>query len=231
MCIPDPVFLPGSLARLFLNNYITIIHPLFPILDVDVLKASILETYSLARLPSSSRQINESRLDRARNMLVLAFGAQVIAGDGDHDCPRDVARVWSEVLQQHALEIMKGQSAYAGGADIIKLWIVYAAYSRSYGKSGGKFEGSSIAYTRASLSTSSYFHITGSMLPPPPLRLRPQTNSRPCLPRLGNSLEWASIEAVCMTSLRITPMTIACYSSSRFTSRNGLAYAMVHPRP
>ena len=84
-------------------------------------------------------------------MLVLAFGAQVIAGDGDHDCPRDVARVWSEVLQQHALEIMKGQSAYAGGADIIKLWIVYAAYSRSYGKSGGKFEVSSSAHAGKSL--------------------------------------------------------------------------------
>jgi hypothetical protein len=101
-------------------------------------------------------------------MLVLAFGAQVIAGDGDHDCPRDVARVWSEVLQQHALGIMKGQSAYAGGADLIKLWIVYAAYSRSYGKSRGELEVYSIAYARASSLTSNYFHITGSMLPPTP---------------------------------------------------------------
>jgi len=103
-------------------------------------------------------------------MLVLAFGAQVVAGDGDHGCPRDVARVWSEVLQQHALEIMKGQSAYAGGADIIKLWIVYAAYSRSYGKSGGKFEGSSSVHARKSLLISIRLHIDGLILPPPPSR-------------------------------------------------------------
>jgi len=138
MCIPDPVFLPGALARRFLENYIEIIHPLFPILDIDVLKRSILELYSLARLPSSSRQTSETRLERARNMLVLGFGAQVVAGDGDYDCPRDVARVWSEVLQQHALEIMKGHDAFGGDADLIKLWVIYAAYSRSYGNSGGE---------------------------------------------------------------------------------------------
>jgi hypothetical protein len=162
MCIPDPVFLPGTLARRFLQNYIEIIHPLFPILDIDALKQSILETYSLARLPSSSRQGNESRLDRARNMLVLAFGAQVIAGDGDHDCPRDVARVWSEVIQQHALEIMKAESAFTGGADLIKLWIIYAAYSRSYGKSGGEFRVPRSVHTRTPVLIFGILHVTAA---------------------------------------------------------------------
>lgn len=139
MCIPDPVFLPGALARQFLENYIEIIHPLLPILDIDVLKGFILEFYSVAQSPSSFRQSYETQLDRARNMLVLAFGAQVVAGDGDHECPRDVARVWSEVLRKHALEIMKGHSAFGGGADLIKLWVIYAAFSRSFGNSGGEF--------------------------------------------------------------------------------------------
>jgi hypothetical protein len=139
MCIPDPVFLPGALARQFLENYIEIIHPLFPILDIDVLKGSILEFYSLAQSPSSFRQASETRLDRARNMLVLAFGAQLVAGDGDHDCPRNVARVWSEVHQQHALKTMRAHSAFGGGADLIKLWVIYAAFSRSHGNSGGEF--------------------------------------------------------------------------------------------
>jgi hypothetical protein len=71
-------------------------------------------------------------------MLVLAFGAQVIAGDGNVDCPRDVATVWSETLRRNAPDIMKAQDVLGGGVALIRLWIVYAAFSRSYGNSDGE---------------------------------------------------------------------------------------------
>lgn len=73
-------------------------------------------------------------------MLVLAFGAQVIGGDGDAECPRDVAVVWSETLRRSAHAIMKDVDGFEGGVELIRLWIVYAEFSRSYGNSGGEFE-------------------------------------------------------------------------------------------
>jgi hypothetical protein len=138
MNAPDPMFLPNVIAQRFLSNYIDIVHPLFPVLDTDVLRQSISKAYAPSRLSSSTQTAYDNRLDRARDMLVLAFGAQVVAGDGDVECPRDIAWVWSEVLKQHALGIMKEQNAFRGGADLIKMWVVYAAFSRSYGNSGGE---------------------------------------------------------------------------------------------
>ena len=72
-------------------------------------------------------------------MLVLAFGAQVITGDGDGDCPKDIAVVWSETLRRAAYGIMNDMDAFEGGVDLIRLWIIYAEFSRSYGNSGGEF--------------------------------------------------------------------------------------------
>jgi len=129
-----------------LRNYIEIVHPLFPVLDVEVLKRSILESYTPAQLPSFTRTPYEKRLYRARNMLVLAFGAQVVAGEGDVECPCDVACVWSEVFKEHALAIMEDENALPGGADSIKLWVVYAAFSRSYGNRGGECQVSMLRY-------------------------------------------------------------------------------------
>ena len=103
MSAPDPMFLPNVIAQRSLSNYIDIVHPLFPVLDTDVLRRSISKAYAPSRLSSSTQTPYDSRLDRARDMLVLAFGAQVVAGDGDAECPRDIAWVWSEVLKQHAL--------------------------------------------------------------------------------------------------------------------------------
>jgi hypothetical protein len=138
MSVPDLMFLPSVLAQRFLDNYIDIVHPLFPILDTDVLRLSISEAYAPDRFRSSTQTPYNNRLDRARDMLVLAFGAQVVSGDGDVECPRDIAWVWSEVLKQHAFRIMMEQKAFQGGADLIPLWVVYAAFSRSYGNGGGE---------------------------------------------------------------------------------------------
>lgn len=71
-------------------------------------------------------------------MLVLAFGAQVISGDGDADCPKDIAVVWSETLLRAAYGIMNDMGAFEGGVDLIRLRTIYAEFSRSYGNSGGE---------------------------------------------------------------------------------------------
>lgn len=139
---PDPMFLPARLAHRFLNAYAKVIHPLFPVLDLSEISRSIGASFDGSvstperRFPSP----HAPRVERARDMLVLAFGAQVIGGDGDAECPRDVAVVWSETLRRSAHAIMKDVDGFEGGVELIRLWIVYAEFSRSYGNSGGEFE-------------------------------------------------------------------------------------------
>jgi hypothetical protein len=130
------MFLPAELAHRFLGSFTSIIHPIFPVLDIQVLTQSVHQLYGTGSI-LHTRPVSQTQLERARNMLVLAFGAQVIAGDGDVDCPKDVATVWSETLRRNALNIMKVEDVSEGGVDLIRLWIIYAAFSRSYGNSAG----------------------------------------------------------------------------------------------
>ena len=81
----------------------------------------------------SSREIA-----RARDLLVLAFGAQIVGGDGDAECHRDIARAWSDVLRRRAKEIMTQIGDGAGGPELVNLWTIHAALSRSYGNSDGE---------------------------------------------------------------------------------------------
>lgn len=68
----------------------------------------------------------------------MVFGAQVVGGEGDGDCLKDITIVWSETLQQHAHKIMKEYSDTDPESNLVKLWIVFAAFSRSHGNSKGK---------------------------------------------------------------------------------------------
>jgi hypothetical protein len=70
--------------------------------------------------------------------MVLAFGAQIEGGDGDAQCHKDVARAWSEVLKQKAKEIMLEHGQGKGGVDLVNLWVIMAAFGRSYGNSDGE---------------------------------------------------------------------------------------------
>lgn len=70
--------------------------------------------------------------------MVLAFGAQIEGGDGDAQCHKDVARAWSEVLKKKAKEIMLEHGQGKGGVDLVNLWVIMAAFSRSYGSSDGE---------------------------------------------------------------------------------------------
>jgi hypothetical protein len=136
----DPMFLPRSLAGKFLLTYEHIIHPLFPVLDIGLVTRSIHMAYDGSTTIRSSKgkgRVSE-QLDRARDLLVLTFGAQVIGGDGDVSCPKDVAIVWSETLRRHVRVIMKEYDDTGPSTDLINLWIVYAAFSRSYGNSEGE---------------------------------------------------------------------------------------------
>jgi hypothetical protein len=138
---PDPMFLPSRLAYRFLHEYSHVIHPLFPVLDLVAIERSIGASFDTSR-PGARRpfpDVASPRVERARDMLVLAFGAQVISGDGDGDCPKDIAVVWSETLRRAAYGIMNDMDAFEGGVDLIRLWIIYAEFSRSYGNSGGEF--------------------------------------------------------------------------------------------
>jgi hypothetical protein len=138
---PDPMFLPSRLAYRFLHEFAHVIHPLFPVLDIAAVERSIAASFDASR-PGARRpfpDLTSPRIERARDMLVLAFGAQVITGDGDGDCPKDIAVVWSETLRRAAYGIMNDMDAFEGGVDLIRLWIIYAEFSRSYGNSGGEF--------------------------------------------------------------------------------------------
>lgn len=137
---PDPMFLPSRLAYRFLHEYSHVIHPLFPVLDLVAIERSIGASFDTSR-PGARRpfpDVASPRVERARDMLVLAFGAQVISGDGDGDCPKDIAVVWSETLRRAAYGIMNDMDAFEGGVDLIRLWIIYAEFSRSDGNSGGE---------------------------------------------------------------------------------------------
>lgn len=139
LALPDLMFLPAELANRFLASFTEIIHPIFPVLDIQILPQSVHQLYG-TDLVLHTRPAPQTQLEQARNMLVLAFGAQVIAGDGDVNCPKDVATVWGETLRRHALDIMKVEDVSEGGVDLIRLWIVYAAFSRSFGNSAGMYE-------------------------------------------------------------------------------------------
>ena len=138
----DPMFLPAELAYRFFNAFKTVIHPLFPVLPMDTVRQSIYNAYTMGLGEPRPRQLNNlayqgHRLDRARDFLVLAFGAQIEGGDGDAECHKDVARAWSEILKQKAREIMLEHVQGKGGVDLVNLWVILSAYSRSYGNSDG----------------------------------------------------------------------------------------------
>lgn len=130
LALPDPMSLPAELADRFPASFTVIIQPLFPILDIESLTQSIHRSYGINSLLHAG-PMSQTQLERARDMLILAFVAQVIAGDGDVDCHKDLATVWSETLCRHALKIMNPEDEFDGGVDLIRLWIIYAALSRS----------------------------------------------------------------------------------------------------
>jgi hypothetical protein len=138
----DPIFLPAELAYRFFNAYKTVIHPLFPVLRIDAVRESIYGAYTLGVAELKPRQLDNlayksDRLERARDLMVLAFGAQIEGGDGDAQCHKDVARAWSDVLVHKAKEIMLEHGQGKGGVDLVNLWVVMAAFGRSYGNSDG----------------------------------------------------------------------------------------------
>lgn len=115
-------------------------------LRIDAVRESIYGAYTLGVAELKPRQLDNAayksdRLERARDLLVLAFGAQIEGGDGDAQCHKDVARAWSDVLVHKAKEIMLEHGQGKGGVDLVNLWVVMAAFGRSYGNSDGESDG------------------------------------------------------------------------------------------
>lgn len=140
----DPMFLPPELAHRFFHAYKTVIHPLFPVLAIDTIRQSIHDAYTLGITDPQPRKLSalahqSHSLERARDLMVMAFGAQIEGGDGDAECHKDVARAWSEILKRKARNIMLEHGQGKGGVDLVNLWVIMAAYSRSYGNSDGGF--------------------------------------------------------------------------------------------
>lgn len=133
----QPMFLSPHLAQRFLHAYSVIIHPIFPILRLEEVRQSVQDAYTFGKGDYMHEDRNSvqraSSLDRARDLLVLAFGAQVEGGDGDAHCHKEVARAWSRTLHQKAKGYLYSHKHNSSELDLVKIWIIFAAYSRSYG--------------------------------------------------------------------------------------------------
>lgn len=112
-------------------------------MDIDEVRGSISVAYAggVEHRPDAASQPSElvRSMHKARNLMVLALGAQIEGGDGDAHCPKDVARAWSKTLADQAHEILLGTQD-KGGVDAIRLWILYTIYLGNYGQVAGEYE-------------------------------------------------------------------------------------------
>ena len=213
------MFLPSGLAYRFLHEYTKVLHALFPVLDLADVNRSIDASFGtpgptpLRPFPDTDRAPTE----RARDLLVLAFGAQVIGGDGDAQCPRDVAIVWSETLRRAAYTIMQELDVFEGGVDLIRLWIIYAEFGRNYGNSGGE-------------SRAEHVLRVGARADRRRTRLV-QPNWRPPTRPLDRSVEWGCTSEGPTNSNLHRRTTIVRSLPSVFIRKSGLACAMASHRP
>jgi hypothetical protein len=140
----EPYYLSEALAQRFLSMYETTIQPLFPALDVVAVRGSIDKKFRLNSRgwDVSAIPLQESHqdyplttstfsLDQARDFLVMAFGAQIVGGDGDADCHKDLARAWSEIFRRKTRAILYDVGQDQCDIRVINLWIIFAAYNRS----------------------------------------------------------------------------------------------------
>jgi hypothetical protein len=140
----EPYYLSEALAQRFLSMYETTIQPLFPALDVVAVRGSIDKKFRLNSRgwDVSAIPLRESHqdyplttstfsLDQARDFLVMAFGAQIVGGDGDADCHKDLARAWSEIFRRKTRAILYDVGQDQCDIRVINLWIIFAAYNRS----------------------------------------------------------------------------------------------------
>ncbi|KAJ9124145.1 hypothetical protein QFC22_000942 [Naganishia vaughanmartiniae] len=133
----DPLFLPSQLAHRFFRAYVVTIHTLYPVMDIDEVRGSISVAYAggVDYRPDEGPRPSDlvRNLHKARNLMVLALGAQIEGGDGDAHCPKDIARAWSTNLADRAHKLLL-ETRDSGGVDAIRLWILYTVYLGNYGQ-------------------------------------------------------------------------------------------------
>lgn len=137
----DPLFLPSQLAHRFFHAYAVIVHPLNPIIDLDQVRESISEAYTggvgFPQKPADRPSEHIRSMHKARNLLVLALGAQIEGGDGDAHCPKEVARAWSKQLADQAIKVL-ANTRENGTVDAVRIWVLYAVYLGNYGQVDGE---------------------------------------------------------------------------------------------
>lgn len=136
----DPLFLPSQLAHRFFHAFTVMIHPLYPVVNLDQVRGSISDAYAGSvnyRPDPATRPSEHTRnMHKARDFMVLALGAQIEGGDGDAHCPKQVARAWSRHLADQAHELLTN-SRENGVIDAIRIWLLYTVYLGNYGQIDG----------------------------------------------------------------------------------------------
>jgi hypothetical protein len=137
----DPLFLPSQLAHRFFHAYAVIVHPLNPIIDLDQVRESISEAYAggvgFQPNPADRPSEHTRSMHKARNLLVLALGAQIEGGDGDAHCPKEVARAWSKQLADQAIKVL-ASARENGTVDAARILVLYTVYLGNYGQVDGE---------------------------------------------------------------------------------------------
>lgn len=113
------------------------VHPLWPILDLEQVRESIAGAYSggvdyrpseLKSTPPVTRN-----LEKARDLIVIALGAAIEGGDGDGFLPKDVAQRWSLSLSARARKILLDHTVSHGNVDSVKLWLLLTVHMLNIG--------------------------------------------------------------------------------------------------
>ena len=127
-------------------------HPLNPIVSLDQVRASISDAYTggVGFPPNAADRPSEHTraMHKARDLLVLALGAQIEGGDGDAHCPKKVARAWSKQLADQAMKVLVS-ARENGSVDAIRLWLLYSVYLGNYGQVDGRRYSCSMCLTLA----------------------------------------------------------------------------------
>ncbi len=146
---PDPafdsLFLPTTLAHRFFWSYCTILHPVWPILDLEEVRRSIAAAYAGGVTYGISPQVTPSETARqlatARNLIVLALGARIEGGDGDAHCPKDVAKNWALVLAERSKAILLQHGLVSVSVEASKLWLLHSLDMTNHGYADGEWRG------------------------------------------------------------------------------------------
>lgn len=116
---------------------------MYPVMDIDEVRGSISVAYAGGVDYRSDRGTQPSKMARslqqARNLMVLALGAQIEGGDGDAHCPKDIARAWSTNLADRAHNILL-ETRDNGGVEAVRIWILYTIFLGNYGQVAGKLK-------------------------------------------------------------------------------------------